>query len=47
MFFASVAAGLISYPLDTIRVCLSSQVENGNDKKYNGSIECAKNIYKN
>lgn len=43
----SIGAGIISYPLDTVRRRLMMNVgRNGADSMYDGTIDCFKKIYK-
>jgi len=44
-WFVTVTAGLMSYPIDTIRRRM--MMTSGGGVKYNGSIDCAKQIMKN
>lgn len=46
-FAVETAAGIIAYPIDTIRRRMMMQSGAGSEKLYNGSIDCMRKIYAN
>ena len=44
-FAVETAAGIIAYPIDTIRRRMMMQSGAGSEKLYNGSIDCMRKIY--
>jgi len=46
-FAVETAAGIIAYPIDTVRRRMMMQSGTGSERMYNGSIDCARKIFAN